>query len=56
MAELKELGTLIVVVGKAVCLSAVRLDACTLDVDADEDRGICQISRGLGNRIRSVLS
>jgi len=55
MAELKELGTLIVVVGKAVCLSAVRLDACDLN-DADEDRGICQTSRDLGNRIRSVLS
>jgi hypothetical protein len=49
MADLRELGTLVVVVGKAVCLLlfAARLGA-------DEGRGIYLISLGLGNRIHSV--
>lgn len=49
MADLRELGTLVVVVGKAVCRLPI-----TAQPRADEGRGIYLISPGLGNRIHSV--
>jgi hypothetical protein len=51
MADLRELGTLVVVVGKAVCRLAI-----TARLGADECRGIYLINLGLGNRIRFVRS